>query len=96
MDMVGIQPYSIYIHFGVKAKENQDKVPTLYWLPILHKNPYQARFIANSNSSTTTDISKLLASCLTTVKNMLSSSVKGYMRDPVKVHFGLLKIGMKL
>ena len=25
--------------FGVKAKENQDKVPTLYWLPKLHKNP---------------------------------------------------------
>ena len=24
-------------HFGVKAKENQDKVPTLYWLPKLHK-----------------------------------------------------------
>ena len=27
------------LHFGVKAKENQDKVPTLYWLPKLHKNP---------------------------------------------------------
>ena len=27
------------IHFGVKAKENQDKVPTLYWLPKLLKNP---------------------------------------------------------
>ena len=28
------------INFGVKAKENQDKVPTLYWLPNLHKkNP---------------------------------------------------------
>ena len=26
------------LHFGVKAKENQDKVPTLYWLPKLHKN----------------------------------------------------------
>ena len=26
-------------HFGVKAKENQNKVPTLYWLPKLHKNP---------------------------------------------------------
>ena len=24
------------LHFGVKAKENQDKVPTLYWLPKLH------------------------------------------------------------
>ena len=26
------------LHFSVKAKENQDKVPTLYWLPKLHKN----------------------------------------------------------
>ena len=25
------------LHFGVKAKENQDKVPTLYWLPKLNK-----------------------------------------------------------
>ena len=25
------------LHFGEKAKENQDKVPTLYWLPKLHK-----------------------------------------------------------
>ena len=27
------------LYFGVKAKENQDKVPTLYWLPELHKKP---------------------------------------------------------
>ena len=26
------------LHFSVKDKENQDKVPTLYWLPKLHKN----------------------------------------------------------
>ena len=26
------------LHFSVKPKENQDKVPTLYWLPKLHKN----------------------------------------------------------
>ena len=64
------------LHFGVKAKENQDKVPTLYWLPKLHKNPYKARFIANSSSCTTTELSKLLTSCLTAVKNMLSSIVK--------------------
>ena len=24
--------------FGAKAKETQDNVPTLYWLPKLHKN----------------------------------------------------------
>ena len=56
------------LHFGVKAKENQDKVPTLYWLPKLHKKTYKARFIANSSSCTTTELSKLLTSCLTAVK----------------------------
>ena len=58
------------LHFGVKAKENQDRVPTKYWLPKLHKNPYKARFIPNSSSCTTTELSKLLTSCLTVVKNM--------------------------
>ena len=84
--------------FGVKAKENQDKVATLYWLPKRHKNPYKARFIANSSSCTTTELSKLLTSCLTAVKmlkNMLSNIVKTYMRDPVKTYFGLLKIQVK-
>ena len=27
------------LHFGVKAKENLDRVPALHWLPKLHKNP---------------------------------------------------------
>ena len=84
------------LHFGVKAKENQDKVPTLYWLPKLHNKPYKARFIANSSSCTTTELSKLLTSCLRAVKSMLSSIVKRYMRDPVKTYFGLLKIQVKL
>ena len=64
------------LHFGVKAKENQDKVPTLYWLPKLLKKTYKARFIANSSSCTSKELFKLLASCLTAVKNMLSSIVK--------------------
>ena len=83
------------LHFGVKAKENQDKVPTLYWLPKLHKKPYKARFIANSSSCTTTELSKLLTSCLTAIKNMLSNIVKKYMRDLVKTYFGPLKIQVK-
>ena len=29
------------LHFNVKTKENQDKAPTLYWLPKLHKNHIQ-------------------------------------------------------
>ena len=74
------------LRFGVKAKENQDKVPTLNSIK---------RFIANSISCTTAELSKLLTSCLTAVKNMLSNIVKRYMRDPVKTYFGLLKIQVK-
>ena len=53
---------------------------------------YKARFIANSSFCTTTELSKLLTSCLTAVKDMLSSTMKRYMRDPLKIYLGLLKI----
>ena len=92
---LSLHKYHTALHFGVKAKENQDKVPMLYWLPKLHKKPYKARFIANSSSCTTTELSKLLTSCLTAIKNMLSNIVKKYMRDLVKTYFGPLKIQVK-
>ena len=57
------------LKFSVCVKERQDRLPTMYWLPKLHKTPYKARFIANSSSCTTTELSKLLTSCLTAVKN---------------------------
>ena len=64
MGMVVIQPYILVS----KTKENQDKVPTLYWLPKLHKKTYKARFIANSSSCTTTELSKLLTRVLQLLK----------------------------
>ena len=45
------------------------KLPTLYWLPKLHKWPYKSRFIANFSACTTTELSILLTSCLTAIKN---------------------------
>ena len=80
------------LDFDVKAKENQDKVPTLYWLPKLHKKTYKARLIANSSSCTTTELSKLLTSCLTAVKkHVIKYCEKVYDRSG-KTYFGLLKI----
>ena len=55
--------------FAVSVNEDQERLPTFYWLPKLHKKTYKARFIANSSSCTTTELSKLLTSCLTTIKN---------------------------
>ena len=54
--------------FAVDVKERKDRLPTMYSLPKLHKRLYKARFIANSNSCTTTELSKLLTSCLTAIK----------------------------
>ena len=46
--------------FAVDAKERQDMLPTMYWLPKLHKRPYKARFIASSSSCTTTETFKII------------------------------------
>ena len=83
------------LNFGVKAKENQDKVPTLYWLPKLHKKTYKARFIANSSSCTTTELSKLLTSCLTAVKRHVIKYCEKVYERYVKTYIGLLKIQVK-
>ena len=57
------------VTFSVCVNEDQDKLPTMYWLPKLHKRPYKARFNANSSSCTTTELSKLLTSYLTAIKS---------------------------
>ena len=57
------------LKFSVCVKERQDRLHTMYWLPKRHKRPYNARFIANSSSGTSTELSKLLVSCLTAVIN---------------------------
>ena len=54
--------------FDVDVKERQDRFPTMYWLPKLHKRPYKARLIASSSSCTKSELSKLLTSCLTAIK----------------------------
>ena len=55
--------------FGVLVDEDHSKLPSLYWLPKLHKRPYKSRFITNSSLCSTTELTILLTSCLTAVKN---------------------------
>ena len=55
--------------FGLFVDEDHSKLPTLYWLPKLHKRPYEWRYIANSSACTTTELSFVLTSCLTAIKN---------------------------
>ena len=79
------------LHFSGKAKKNK----TIFLLYTGHLNSIQsfkARFIANSSSCPTTELAKLLTPCPTAVKNMLLSTVKRYMKDLLRLFFGLLKI----
>ena len=61
----------IVTKFAVGITESQERLPTFYWLPKLHKRPNKARFIANSSSCTTTSLFKVLTSCLTSIKQHL-------------------------
>ena len=53
----------------LKRKFGELDLPTMYWLPKLHKNPYKSRFIANSSNCSTNTLSKHLTSALTAVKD---------------------------
>ena len=79
---------------GLFVDEDHSELPTLCWLPKLHKRPYKSRFIANSSACTTTELSILLTSCLTAIKTMPLSIAQQFMKEVVKMYFGLLKIQM--
>ena len=81
--------------FGLFVDEDHSKLPKLYWLPKLHKRPYKSRFIANSSACTTTELSILLTSCLTAIKNHVIKYCTTVYEEMVIKYFGLLKIQVK-
>ena len=80
--------------FGLFVDEDHSKLPTLYWLPKHHKRPYKSRFIDNFNACTTTELSILLTSSLR-FKNMSLNIAQQFMKEMVKIYFGLLRIQVK-
>ena len=73
------QHFEIFFSFFFSPN---DRHPTLYWLPKCHKRPYKAWFIANSSSCITTELSKLLTSCLTAIrKHVIKYCNKVYERS---------------
>ena len=82
--------------FGVFVDEDHSKLPTIYWLPKLHKRPYMSRFIANSSSCTTTKLSILLTSRLTAIKNhAIKYCTTVYERNDKNLFWSILKIQVK-
>ena len=84
--------------FGLFVDEDHSKLPTLYCLPKLHKRPYKLRFIADSSACTTTELSILLTSCLTAIKNhVIKYYTTVYERNGKNIFwsFKIFKIQMK-
>ena len=77
MDMAVIQSYI--------SVSKQKKIKTMFLRCTGYLNsmkPYKARFIANSSSCTTTELSNLLTSCLTAVKkHVIKNCEKVYERS---------------
>ena len=40
---------SVLLSFGINIKENEENLPSLYWIPKLHNTPYKERYIAGSS-----------------------------------------------
>ena len=60
---------SVLSSFGLSTKDDDCDLPSIYWIPKLHKNPYKQRFIAGSSKYTTKPLSKLSPAILTAVKD---------------------------
>ena len=62
---------SVLSSFGINITNEDHELPSLYWLPKLHKTPYKQRYIAGSNKCSTKKLSILLTQILTVIKDGL-------------------------
>ena len=82
------------VKFGLFVDEDHSMLPTLYWLPKLYILPYKSRFIANYSACKTTELSILLTSCLTAIKNhVIKYCTTGYEKNGKKIFWSIKNSG---
>ena len=73
----------------IDVQEQDEQLPSFYWLPKLHKKPYGCRFIAASNKCTTKQLSSLLTSCFKTILPIINNIVMVFITFLELIAFGL-------
>ena len=78
----------------IQVPSNMHQLPSFYWLPKLHKNPYAYgnKFIAASNTCTTKPLSRLLTTCRTSVLNHHQECCKGALNNSTGNSFWVINI----
>ena len=59
---------SFMLSLDIILDSTSEDLPSLYWIPKLHKNPYKQRYIAGSSSCSTKELSIRLTKILSAVK----------------------------
>jgi hypothetical protein len=62
---------SVLYSFGISTKDDELDLPSLYWIPKLHKCPFKQRYIVGFAKCSTKPHSKLLTYILSAVKTGL-------------------------
>ena len=62
--------------FNTRCKKDNLKLPRLYWIPKLHKNPYKCRFIAGAKHCTTKQLSIKINKGLTVIRDNFKNYCK--------------------
>ena len=79
-----------YVPLEFQPKMKNLDLPSLYWIPKLHKCPFKQRYIAGSAKCSTKPLSKLLTCILSAVKTVLQSycdtSYSRELERSVRVH----------
>ena len=74
----------------IEVQEQHEQLPSLYWLPKLHKKPYGSRVIAASNKCTTKRLSSLLTSCFKTIITHYKQNCAGIYNHSGINFFGII------
>jgi hypothetical protein len=64
---------SVLCVFGISTKDEELDLPSLYWIPKLHKCPFKQRYIAVSAKYSTKSLFKLFTCIISAVKTGLQS-----------------------
>jgi hypothetical protein len=64
---------SVFCSFGISTKDEELDLPSLYWIPKLHKCPFRQRYTAGSAKCSTKPLFKVLTCILSAVNTGLQS-----------------------